>query len=225
MTVVPVPTRAVVNYWPKDNKNFGPKFVRKAMPWFEQFWHENSRYPAPEEIMARFGCTLQQVNLLNRHKFWLQSLSVRGIALPTLSDTGIQELTDKQIAAITMLTNFNDLEPMDQKMAAIGVTTEELNGWYQNPYFKRALQNRADTVLDNVSSTATVELARGIQKGDFRFIKFYYEITGQAQSPEAVNVKQAMQILVEAVQKHVKDPELLKKIGDEVNAMRAVRGL
>lgn len=200
--------------------NFGPKFSRRAMPWFEEFWHNYQRYPEAHEIMARFGCTLQQVSKLNTHRYWLECLKNRGIALP-----GISGLTDKQIAAISMLTNFNVVEPMEEKMAQIGVTEEELNGWYQNPEFQKALSVRADNVLRNVSSTATVELARGIKKGDFRFIKFYYEITGQAQSPEAVNVKQAMQILVEAVQKHVKDPEVLKAIGMEVDSLRKLRGL
>lgn len=223
MSTLPV-KKTCVSYWPvqKDNGqyNFGPKFVRRAMPWFEQFWHANQRYPEADEIMAFFGCTLQQVASLNTHRFWLQALDRRGIARP-----GISGLNDKQIAAIALLTNFNLVEPVQDKLGSIGVSEEELNGWYQNPEFTDELTRRADHVLHNISSDATMGLARLIKDNDFRAIKFYFDITGKSQSPEAINVKQAMQILVEAVQKHVKDPEILKAIGDEVNTMRAIKGL
>lgn len=213
--------RALVSYWPKKGKNFGPKFVRYAMPWFETYWHAHSRYPSNEEIMDRFGCTLTQVQELNRHRFWLDSLDRRGIQRP---GTGA-ELSDKQIAAIALITNFNILEPLPIKLASIGVTEQELDGWYKNPVFKQALTNRADSVLDNVSVDADVELARAIKRGDFRAIKFYFEITGKAQSQEAVDVRRTMQILVEAVQKHVKDQDTLDAIGREVHAIRDIQGL
>jgi hypothetical protein len=218
--IVPV-QRGLVPYWPAKNNNFGPKFVRYAMGWFEMYWHENRRYPSNEEIMDRFGASLQQVQTLNRHRFWLESLDRRGIERP---GCGL-ELSDKQVAAIAMITNFNILEPLPIKLASIGVTEEELDGWYKNPLFKRALQNRADSVLDNVSIDADVELARAIKKGDFRAIKFYFEITGKANSQEVVDVRRAMQVLIEAVQKHVKDPEVLEAIATEVQSLRAISGV
>lgn len=224
---LPIPVKkGTVSYWPalKENgqSNYGPKFVRKAMPWFEQYWHERHHYPSAADIINRFGCTLAQVESLNRHKFWLSALDRRGIARPGYE---MDILSDKQIAAITLLTNFHVVEDVSEKLASIGVSEEVLNGWYANPHFKRALADRADTILDNVSSTATTELARAISRGDFRAIKFYFEITGQAQSPESVNVKRAMQILIEAVQKHVKDEATLTAIGNEVQQMRAIEGL
>lgn len=221
--VVPKAQRALVNYWPSDkSNNFGPKFCRYAMPWFEQFWHEHSRYPSDEEIMKRFGCSSPQVGKLNTHRFWLRALDSRGISRPGFERN---VLSDKQIAAITLITNFNVVENLPEKLASIGVSEEQLNGWLKNPDYKAALQARADTVLSNVSVDATTELARLIKRGNFNAIKFYFEITGQAQSQEAVDVKRAMQILIEAVQKHVKDPELLKVISEEVQAQRSIQGL
>lgn len=230
MTVSLPVQRGLVPYWPASvtkngnpkTPNFGPKFSRYAMPWFEQYWHSKHKYPSDGEIMERFGANLKQVQQLNTHRFWLQALDRRGIARPGLTAL---ELTDRQIAAISLITNFNNLEPLPVKLASIGITEEELNGWYQNPLFENALRERADNVLGSVSTDATVELARAIKKGDFRAIKFYFEITGQAQSREAVDIKRAMQILVEAVQKHVKDEAVLDAIGAEVQTMRAIQGL
>ncbi len=225
-TVVPADVRPLVPYWPKQqsngNYNYGPRFTRYAMPWFETFWFEHKRYPLAAEIMKRFGCTLEQVQQLNKHKFFLSCLESRGIALP-----GQEEyiLTDRQVAAISLITNFQIVEPTHVKLAALGITPEELNGWYQNPYFSKALNERADSILGNLRPDATASLAKEIKKGNFPAIKFYFEITGQAQTQESVNVKQAMQILIEAVQKHVKDPDTLQKIAGEVQSLRSIQGL
>ncbi len=225
-SVVPKEVRPLVPYWPKPNKqgqyNYGPKFTRYAMPWFETFYFKHKRYPLANEIMNRFGCTLEQVEQLNKHKFFLTCLESRGIALPG-AEAFI--LTDRQVAAIAVLTNFSIVDSSASKVAMLGVTTEELNGWYQNPYFVSALQDRADSILGNVAPDAITALAKEIKKGNFPAIKFYFELTGRAQSPEAVNVKQAMQILIEAVQKHVKDPDTLQAIATEVQSLKTIQGL
>ena len=217
-TLVPIPKQLPKVKFPKGP--IGPQFTAKLLPWFEQYWHENKKYPSSVDIIQKFALTVEQVELLNQSKFWLLCLDRRGIARPD-----VHHLNEKQIAAIAILTNFGDLRNPVARLSQIGVSEEELNGWRSNPEFKRELQNRASEVLDNVAPDATVELAKAIKRGNFQAIKFYFEITGQAQSPEAINVKMAMQILVEAVQKHVKDPAVLDAIGAEVQAMRAVKGL
>lgn len=206
--------------WPKTS-NIGPKFIEKAMPWFENFWHTSKRYPSKSEIIQHFGFTPEQVTALNNHKFWLTCLDRRGITRP-LSLGEELSLTDRQIAAISILTNFNDTRSPVAKLAKAGITAEELAGWRSNPVFQEALKNWTDDMLDNIAPDAAVELARAIKKGNFPAIKFYYEITGRANSPEAINVKQAMNVLIEAVQKHVKDPEVLQAIANEVNNVRAL---
>jgi len=231
---VPVPVRPLVPYWPKEQKlspkngkseskwNYGPKFTRYAMPWFETYWHSKHRYPSNQEIIERFGCSLEALQQLHKSKFFLTCLESRGIAPPNSDDWF---LSDKQIAAISVLTNFNIVASPVAKVADLGVTEEELNGWYQNPNFQKALADRADNILGNVRADATTSLARLIKKENFNAIKFYFEITGQAQTQEAINVKQAMQILIEAVQKHVKDPEVLSAIAAEVQSLRSIQGL
>jgi hypothetical protein len=198
----------------KFPKQVGPQFVNKAMPWFESFWHRMGRYPQPDEIMGHFKFTLEQVELLNLSPYWEKCLNERGIRLPqqtTLSAT--------QIAAISLLTNFSDRRSIPAKLAAIGVTEEQINGWYKDREFKEELAVRTDAVLDNSFPEAQASLIRQIQKGNFSAIKFYYEITGRAVAPEQLKIKQTMQHLIEAVQKHVKDPEVLEAIATEVRSL------
>lgn len=221
--LLPTPPGSIM---PKSNKfpkgSIGPQFVNKFMPWFERFWHEHKRYPSITDIITQFGFTAEQVNLLNQSKFWLQSLDRRGIARP---DSQLNKLSDKQVAAVAIMSNFSDRRPVLARLAEIEVTQEELNGWMSNPTFKNYFHMRAQDVFENVSPVATVALARQIEKENFAAIKFYFEITGQAQSPEAINVKQAMNVLIEAVQKHVQDPAVLQAIAEEVQAVRGIQGV
>lgn len=216
--LVPVPKALPENKFPKT---LGPKYFNKIMPWFESFYHEYHRYPNATELVEHFGWTLEQLNAVNSNKFWLSMVDRRGITRP---DRDASVLSARQIAAITVLSNFHDVRNPVAKLAAIEVTEEELNGWYRNPHFMAELRRRTDDALDNVAPDAQVALAQAIKKGNFQAVKFWYEITGRAQSPEQVNLKMALQTLIEAVQKHVKDPEVLAAIGEEVESLRKIQG-
>lgn len=212
--------KPVKNKFPKGQ--IGPAFVNKFMPWFERFWHENKRYPSTADIITQFGFTPEQINLLHSSKFWLQSLDRRGIRRPGSDD---YKLSERQIAAIAIMSNFTDRRPVEARLAEINVSPEELQGWMSDPAFKNHFHSRAQDAFDNVAPVATVSLAKQIERGNFQAIKFYYEITGQAQSPEAVNVRQAMNVLIEAVQKHVKDPAVLEAIAQEVQTIRGIQSV
>jgi hypothetical protein len=201
----------------KFPKQVGPQFVNKAMPWFETFWHRMNRYPQPDEIMGHFKFTLEQVELLNLSPYWEKCCHERGIRLPKQT-----ELSATQVAAISLITNFSDRRSIPAKLAAIGVTEEQINGWYKDKAFQEELRIRTDATLDNSFPEAQASLIRQIQKGNFQAIKFYYEITGRAVAPEQLQVRQTMQHLIEAVQKHVKDPEILEAIATEVRALGSV---
>lgn len=198
------------------------KFVNLLLPWVENYWVARKRFPSTDDFIAEFGLSREEVIFINTQVMWLKCLDRRGIRRPNIDE---DFLSPKQQAAISLIANFHDKRHKTIKLAAIGCSLEEYNGWMNNPAFKSALTNRADDALNNVGIDANIGLASLIQKEDFRAIKFYFEITGKASSPEAINIKQSMQILIEAVQKHVRDPELLKAIAEEVNAVRSIQGV
>lgn len=199
----------------KFPKQIGPQFVNKAMPWFETFWHNRGRYPANDEILGHFKFTIQEVELLNASPFWRKCCERRGIRLPEQHSLSVE-----QVAAISLITNFSDRRSIPAKCAALNITEEQLNGWYADPEFKRELATRTDAVLDNAFPEVQASLIKQIQKGNFPAIKFYYEITGRAQTPEQINLKLALIKIQEAVQKHVKDPEVLQAIAAELNPVK-----
>lgn len=197
----------------KFPKQIGPQFANRVLPWVETFWANKRRYPTTDEFCDRFKFTLEQVELLHQSPFWLKCLERRGI------NYSGADLTALQVAAISLITNFSDRRSIPVKMAAIGVTEEQINGWYCDPVFQRELASRADASLNYSFPEVQANLIRQIQKGNFQATKFYYEITGRATTPEQQNLKQTVQILIEAVQKHVKDPAVLEAIASEVQSL------
>lgn len=188
----------------------GPNFVKKILPWVETFWHRHKRYPSDTELSTQFGMNAADLERLHYSKYYLECLRVRGIT----REAG--KLTEKQVAAISLITNFTDTRPNAAKLAGIGVTAEEYNGWMSNQFFKQELANRADEILDNAYPQAQAALAKQVSNDNIQALKFYYEITGRAQTPEMVNVKMLMVKVIEAVQKHVKDPAVLAAIASEI---------
>lgn len=215
-----LPPKRMLPELPKNGLSI--KFINKMLPWVENFWATKKRYPTTNEIIAQFGLPRDEVLYINSNKLWLNCLKRRGIRAPNVAE---DFLSTKQQAAIAVVTNFNDKRHKDLKLLSIGCSLEEYNGWLSDPTFKSALNARSDEVLNHIGVDANIGLANLIQKEDFRAIKFYFEITGKAASPEAINVKQTMQILIEAVQKHVRDPATLEAIASEVNQLRAIQGL
>jgi hypothetical protein len=192
--------------------NLGPNFTRKVIPWIEIFWHSRKRYPTDTELAQQFGWNAEEILRVAGSKFFNNCLKQRGIRR---SDSVF--LTEKQVACISLVTNFADPRSVSVKLAGIGVTSEMYNGWMQDSQFKRELAARADDILDNVYPEAQAAFAKKVRSGDMVALKFYYEMTGRANSPEAINVKMTMARLIEAVQKHVRDPAILAAIAAELS--------
>jgi hypothetical protein len=195
----------------------GPQFTKRVLPWIETFWHTNKRYPSDTDLITQFGFTLLELEKIHASKFFKQSLERRGISHPNRA----HGLTDKQMAAIAVVTNYIDRRPTDAKLAAIGVTAEMYNGWMQDSEFKRQLQSRADEITDNVYPEAQAALARKVSEGEVQAIKFYYELTGRANTPETINLKLTLLKIQEAIERNVKDPRVLQAIGQDIAAALA----
>lgn len=199
------PTPAPQYKWPET---VGPKWGKKVFPWIEEFWHSKRRFPSDSELVQRFGFTEEELFKFHHSKYLQKGFERRGIIPP--SQRG--QLSPEQVAAITLISNVSDTRSEQAKMAAIGVTVQQLHGWMRDPTFQMELQARVDEMLDNLKPAANAALARQIHKGNFPAIKFYYELTGQAQTPEMINFQQTVARLVEIIELHVKDAQVLDLI-------------
>ena len=193
----------------------GPKFVRRIMPFVELYYSRQGRYPSDVDLADHFGFTHLDLERIHASKFYNNCLRNRGI----VRNNRTGQFSPEQLAAITLITNFSDPRSPDAKLASIGVSPEMYNGWMQSADFKRELQRRADDVLDNVYPEAQTALAQKVRQGNVQALRFYYELTGRVQTAEVVNVKLVMVKMIEAVQKHVRDPEILQAIAAELSGV------
>lgn len=215
--------------------------INKTVPWIESFWHAHKRFPSDSELLTQFNfggvaagaaggkAELDLLQRLKLTKEFRAALKVRGIeGWNPLDSSGAQldasALTPEQIATISVLANIADTRPMNVKLVALGVTPEQLNGWMSDPTFNRSLAARADETLGNIYPEAVNSLNRRVKQGNTTALKFYFELTGRAQTPEQINLRLAMQHLIESVQKHVKDPDVLQAIARDFQAVQQMGG-
>lgn len=216
----------------KKSGQIGAQFIKLVIPLFEDIFEKQKRFPTQSELMTTFGFTQEEANLttgfVHEPAFRL-ALIKRGLPDPkTVNDNGIQfRLSERQLAAITIIASSGtDRRPYLTRLAEFipPVAPEELANWRKQPVFRERLQSEVDAAFYNANTDATMNLTRLVSAPDGELnsvnlsaIKFYYEITGRAEAPETLNLKAALQATVEAVQKHIKDPELLKSISDDID--------
>lgn len=224
MTLVELPRSPIAQPTKyKLPKTIGPQAVNKVMPWVENYYHERKCYPQTHEFLQRYNVDEKYINDLHGSKLYRNALRERGINSALTGTSFDHELSTEQIATIAVLTNFADTRREEAKLAMLGVSVETYRGWLVDPKFKARLDQESDGVLENIYPDAMQAFARKIKDGDMRAIEKYFEVTGRVAAPETLNLQRALQAVIEAVQKHVKDPDTLAAISAEINIAGAAR--
>lgn len=218
------------------NKKVTPQTVKVLFKEFLPLWKRAKRLPVDSELIGWFGFNEKELGTIKSNLYLDLCMSREG--MPRFRDVAVtgyaERLSERQQAALTILSNFNDRRPAIARLADFNppVTTDELNSWNDSPLWKDKLQTAVDVAFHNVNTSATMNLVKLVADEtpenpavQLSAIKFYYEITGRAEAPETVNVKQALQAVIEAVQMHVKDPEVLRSISETIASNRNLQAL
>lgn len=214
--------KAALTYTEKELINF-----------YELQWHLRHNVPTVEEVV-------QYLN--NKHKkegkqskvshtsvnYYLQRSPVK----KALKERGIpyeqhtqEDLTPTQVAAAVTVMNFADTRSNDEKLDQLGIKSSQYYAWLNDPQFKNLVDNLADQNLKNIKPTAITEFTKLINKGDWQAIKYYLDVTGTVNSNEAPQSEILLRMIVEIIQKHVKDPETIMAIAQDIKLASANRTL
>lgn len=143
------------------------------------------------------------------------ALEARGI--PAEVPIGI---TAEQAYALTVMTDQSmTLDPF-QRLKKLGITWAQWQGWLKQPMFARIYGKTSEDLLKSSVPAALTALANRAQAGNNDAIKYllaitgYYDPSAKGQTAEYERVISAM---IDAVEKHVEDPEALKKISSAVS--------
>lgn len=128
-------------------------------------------------------------------------------------------LSAEQLAAANLLLDFSDTRSHAAKLKDIGITTTRYNNWLRQPAFAAYLRERAEQLVDNTGHEAHSALLKQVQKGNMSAIQYYNQLTGRFTpgAEQTMNVAAILVRVVEAVQRHVKDPEIIRAIALEFN--------
>jgi hypothetical protein len=143
------------------------------------------------------------------------ALESRGI--PASVPVGI---TAEQAYALMVMTDQTmTLDPF-QRLKKLGITWAQWQGWLKQPMFSRIYGRTSEELLKSSIPSALTALANRAQAGNNDAIKYllaitgYYDPSAKSQNAEYERVISAM---IDAVEKHVEDPEALKKISAAVS--------
>lgn len=185
--------------------------------YIEQKWHQDGKFPNPEIIENKFDVDIRDL-ILNKAVF-KKALDNRGIRYPNyaLGDIDLEDLSNEQVSAVITILNLEDKRTRAAKLKDLGLTVQQWNGWMKDPKFVEFLQETSAKNFHAALDKAHEGLTRSIERGDVNGIKLYMELTGRhnTATPTMQNVQVLLQRVVEVIQKHVKDPQLLRAIGED----------
>lgn len=140
----------------------------------------------------------------------ISQLSQRGVAVG-------RDIDEEQLSALIAVTNFDDRRSRARKLSDMGISVSRWNGWKRNPRFKALLEKFSTDEFNSSLNVAHEGLVKAMDRGQTEAIKFYMEHTGRAETPKEQNLKVVVTRLVESIQRHVRDPEVLKAIGNDLD--------
>jgi len=176
--------------------------------------HDYTSYgtvPKPEDCAHILRCTVESVQKTLATASFRKRLENRGIP------SGPADfLTQEQVACVNVLLDFSDPRTQNQKLRALGITSQQFMGWSANKQFSAYYRRRSENLLDEVGvATGHTALLKQTEKGNVQAIKLMYEITGRTTSSENLNVEYFLQRVIEVIQIHVKQPEILGAIAQD----------
>lgn len=142
-----------------------------------------------------------------------EAMRLRGVGL-----IETEGLSAQQSATLNILEDFSDVRTLTAKLKAVGATRTQYNAWLKDPLFRKFYESRIESHLRDSHLMALSTIISNAENGDQKAAEKLLEINGRynPQNAELQNARAVVGAMVEALQRHVKDPEVLKKIIDDV---------
>jgi len=206
---------------------------KEIINYYELEWFLRHRVPTYEDVVEYINRKYEKdgkhhrlkhsaLNYYFTRKNFTKALDNRGI--PWQQHTQV-ELTPTQVAAAVTMMNFADTRSNDEKLDQLGVTSTQYYAWLKDPTFKNAIDNLADQNLAHIRPTAIGEFTKKINQGDWNAIKYWLETTGELTSNDQPQSEQLLKMIVEIIQRHVKDPDTIVAIAQDIKLAAANRTL
>ena len=195
---------------------------KELINFYELQWHLRHNVPTIDEVAQQINQSQVSVNYYLTRRPVIKALENRGI--PFIQHTQ-ENLTATQVGAAVVMMNFADTRSNDEKLDQLGINPAQYYAWLNDPQFKNLVENLAEQNLKNIKPTAIGELTKKINAGDWNAVKYYLDVTGAIGSNEQPQSEHLLRMLIEIIQKHVKDPDVMIAIAQDIKLAAANRTL
>jgi hypothetical protein len=185
---------------------------RRIVATIEESWMSRASIPSPAQISEMFGIPEKRASQILVSDEITGVLKSRGI--PTTSATG---LNPEQVTAINTVVNPMDTRSRRKKLQEMDISPAEWAGWMKQPKFKEYYALQSKVLLEEAIPEARLALVDNVFRGDLGSIKYLNEMTGEYRGDAAqVDLPALTQRIIEILQVHIKDPELLLAISQDL---------
>lgn len=173
------------------------------------------RLPSAEDLYKMHPkILLRKYSELMLTEAWETALRYRGIEWDEEAGLNLE-----QQHVLLKLQDYTDRRSLGVKLRELGVPMPRFQAWLKQPLFAQYYREIGEHALQEAVAPALSALAGKAAAGEDRAIEKVLEISGRW-NPNAMAVENARVVvtaMVEAVVKHVKDPEVRQAIMSEVS--------
>lgn len=194
----------------------------------EEFWSRERFFPGTAEIVKMTHLNddiVTEVMTSGRFDSRWEKLGIDTGALPLAQQRELgkneSRLTDKQMALASVLLNPLDKRSQTQKLQALGIQPVTFHGWMKSKKFTEYMAQQSEILFGDILPLARDALLRKVMKGEVNAIRLYMEMRGEYnKNNEATqDFRLLVNRLVETIQRHVKDPQALQAIAEEIKTL------
>jgi len=197
---------------------------REVVSFIERYHAVGGVAPGDSEILDYVNdfCDVEEeltedgLEALKNDFLFQESMRVRGIIINEGSVN--KNLTPRQMAAVAAMLNLIDKRSDEKKLRDLGIHTEEWATWMLNDKFAAYVNGRTEKMIMNSTGEAHMGLLKGVRAGNLQAVRLHYELTGRYNPDQdaALNVRVILGRVLEVIQKHVKDPNVLNSLGADL---------
>lgn len=191
----------------------------ELLAFMEQEYLLNGAPPTKDRVLATGLFSSQQYDKALKSSSFRTALLDRGISLRGLAGTpGGGVLTEEQLVAANVMLDLTDNRSRKKKLMDLGIPTTRWEGWLRDPVFQSYIRTRSENLLGDNIHESHLALIDRVKSGDINAIKYFNEITGRyvPNAADKADVNAVLMMVLEVIQRHVRDPEALSNIGDEL---------
>ena len=190
----------------------------------EEHWGRRGNFPRMATIEKATNLPPAVITEAISDPLFKEALDRRGI---TFLES--ERLTEKQMAVALLVANVYDHRSISEKCKAVGITPNTYYNWKKDPYFKQYMNEITENMFGDYLPEVHQALVKNAVAGDFKAIEMFYKVSGRYNDKDRsdVDLRRLMSGIQEAIQKVVRDKDMLMAIASEfekVFAREIVKG-